>query len=66
MIDPEKLNINYITNHSGDKTAVILPIEEFEQLLEDMQYLAIVAERKDESTTSHEDLITELKQDGIL
>ena len=66
MIDTEKLNLNYITNQSGDKTAVILPIEEFEQLLEDMQDLATVAERKNEPITSHEDLLTELKQDGIL
>lgn len=50
----------------GDKTAVILPIEEFDQLLEDMEDLAIVAERRDEATTSHEDLLKELKQDGIL
>ena len=66
MIDTKKLNLNYITNQSGEKTAVILSIEEFEQLLEDMEDLATVAERKNEATTSHEDLIAELKQDGIL
>lgn len=66
MIDTKKLNLNYITNQLGDKTAVILPIEEFDQLLEDMEDLAIVAERRDEATTSHEDLLKELKQDGIL
>lgn len=66
MINREKLNLNYITNQLGDKTAVILPIEEFDQLLEDMEDLAIVAERRDEATTSYEDLLKELKQDGIL
>jgi len=66
MIETDKLNLNYITNQSGDKTAVILPIEEFEQLLEDIQDLADVAERRDEATTTHQDLITELKEDGIL
>ena len=66
MIDTRKLNLNYITNNLGEKTAVILPIEEFEQLLEDMKDLAIVAERRNEPTTSYEDLITELKQDSIL
>ena len=66
MIDTKKLTLNYITNQLGDKTAVIIPIEEFEQLLEDMEDLAIVAERRNEPTTSHEDLLQELKQDGIL
>lgn len=66
MIDTEKLNLNYITNQSGDKTAVIIPVEEFEQLLEDMKDLATVAERRDEPTTSHEDLLRELKEDGIV
>lgn len=66
MIDTKDLALNYITNESGEKTAVILPIAQFEELLEDLEDLAIVAERRDESTTSHADLIAELKQDGIL
>ena len=49
-----------------EKTAVILPIAQFEELLEDIEDLAIVAERRDEPTTSHADLIAELKQDGII
>jgi hypothetical protein len=44
----------------------ILPIAQFEELLEDIEDLAIVAERRDEPTTSHTDLIAELKQDGII
>lgn len=66
MINTKDLALNYITNESGEKTAVILPIAQFEELLEDIEDLAIVAERRDESTTSHADLIAELKQDGIL
>ncbi|MEM9272577.1 MAG: hypothetical protein AAGA80_06380 [Cyanobacteria bacterium P01_F01_bin.143] len=66
MINIEELNLNYITNESGEKTAVILPLKQFEELLEDLEDLAIVAQRKDEPTISHEDVISELKQDGIL
>lgn len=66
MIDLEKLTLNYITNQSGDKTAVILPIKEFEELLEDIEDLAIVVERTNEPTTTHKDLLAELKKDGIL
>ena len=66
MVDLEKLTLNYITNQSGDKTAVILPIKEFEELLEDIEDLAIVVERRNEPTTTHKDLLAELKKDGIL
>lgn len=65
-IDINDLAINYITNEAGEKTAVILPIEQFESLLEDMKDLAVVAERKNEPITSHADLLEELKEDGII
>jgi PHD/YefM family antitoxin component YafN of YafNO toxin-antitoxin module len=66
MIDTKDLALNYITNEAGEKTAVILSIEQFESLLEDLEDLAIVAERKDEPTISHTDLLAELKQDGLI
>lgn len=66
MIDTEDLALNYITNKAGEKTAVILPIEQFESLLEDLEDLATVAERKDEPTISHIDLLAELKQDELV
>ena len=66
MINKKDLALNYITNESGEKTAVILPIAQFEKLLEDIEHLAIVAERRDEPTTNHADLLAELKQDGII
>ena len=43
-----------------------LTLNYFEQLLEDIEDLATVAERRDEPTTSHADLITELKQDDLI
>ena len=66
MINAQDLTLNYITNEAGEKTSVILPIEQFEQLLEDIEDLAIVAERKGEATTNHADLILELKQDDLI
>jgi PHD/YefM family antitoxin component YafN of YafNO toxin-antitoxin module len=66
MINTKDLALNYITNEAGEKTAVILPIEQFESLLEDLEDLAIVAERKDEPTISHIDLLAELKQDDLI
>jgi PHD/YefM family antitoxin component YafN of YafNO toxin-antitoxin module len=66
MIHSKELNLQYITNEAGEKTAVILPISDFEELLEDLQDLAIVAERRDEPTISHEELIAELQRDGLV
>ena len=60
------LALNYITNEAGEKTAVILPIAQFEQLLENIEDLATVAQRRDEPTISHEDLLSELKQDELI
>ena len=56
----------YVTDNDGNKKAVILPIEEYEDLLEDLQDLAIAAERKTEATISHEQLLVELNKDGLL
>jgi PHD/YefM family antitoxin component YafN of YafNO toxin-antitoxin module len=56
----------YVTDNEGNKKAVILPIEEYEELLEDLEDLAVAAERKDESTITHEQLLRELNKDGLL
>ncbi len=66
MVNIQDLTLNYIINEAGEKTAVILSIAQFEELLEDIEDLAIVAEKRDELTTSHEDLIAEFKQDGFI
>ena len=64
MFDIKELEVQYVTNQTGEKTAVIMPIAEFEGLMEDIEDLAAVAERRGEPTVSHDDLIVELKRDG--
>ena len=56
----------YIIDDKGRKKAVVLPIEEYEELLEDIHDLAIIAERKDEETIGLEELKKRLKEDGLL
>ncbi len=53
-------------DEKGEHTAVILPLEEYEQLLEDLHDLAVVAERRDEPTVSFEELKKKLREDGVL
>jgi PHD/YefM family antitoxin component YafN of YafNO toxin-antitoxin module len=66
MLDPKQLDVQYITNQAGEKTAVILSLDEFQELIEDIEDLAAVAERRDEPTVSHDEFIAELKRDGLI
>ena len=66
MLDIKQLEVQYVTNQTGEKTGVIMPIAEFEELMEDIEDLAAVAERREEPTVSHEELLVELKRDGLI
>jgi PHD/YefM family antitoxin component YafN of YafNO toxin-antitoxin module len=56
----------YVFDAQGNKTGVILPLERYEQLLEDLHDLAVVAERRDEEPVSLDELKRRLKKDGLL
>jgi hypothetical protein len=56
--------VKYITDDHGERTAVVLPISDYEKLLEDLEDLAVVAERRGESIIPHEQFVSQLKRDG--
>ena len=58
--------LQYLTDERGEKTAVVLPISDYEKLIEDLEDLAVVAERRDEPTIPHAQFVDELKRDGLL
>jgi hypothetical protein len=58
--------LQYLTDERGEKTAVVLPISDYEKLIEDLEDLAVVAERRDELTIPHSQFVEELKRDGLL
>lgn len=58
--------LQYLTDDRGERTAVVLPISDYEKLLEDLDDLAVVAERRTEPTIPHQQFVTELKRDGLL
>ncbi len=62
----QKFKEQYIVNEKGKKTAAILPIEEYEELLEDLHDISIVAERRDEPTITLEELKERLRKDGLI
>jgi hypothetical protein len=52
----------YLVDEKGDKTAVVIPWEEYQEMLEDMHDLVVIAERKDEPTVPFEDVIKRLSK----
>ncbi len=56
----------YVVDAKGRKTAVLLSLEQYERLLEDLHDLAVVAERRDEEPISLKELKRRLKKDGLI
>ena len=59
-------NRQYLTNDEGQKTAVVLPIAEYEKLLEDLEDLAVIADRRAEPTIPNGQFKTALRRDGLI
>jgi PHD/YefM family antitoxin component YafN of YafNO toxin-antitoxin module len=58
--------LQYLTDDQGERTAVVLPISEYEKLMEDLEDLAVIAARREEPTIPHQEFIADLKRDGII
>jgi len=56
----------FIVDKKGNRTAVIVPIKEYNALLEDLHDLAVVAERRDEPVIDLQKLKENLITDGLL
>jgi len=56
----------FIVDEQGRRTEVVLPIREYQELLEDLHDLAVVAERKAEPSISIEELKEKLRANGTL
>lgn len=58
--------LQYMTDEAGHKTAVVLPIADYKRLLEDINDLAAVADRREEPTIPHDQFVQELRKDSLL
>jgi len=56
----------FITNANGDKTAVILTLADYQELMEDLEDLTAIAELRDEETIPWEQVKKELYDNGLL
>jgi len=66
MLPARKYNPEYVTDSAGHKRAVILPIEEYQELMEDLDDLAAIAERREDPTISHDKVMEDLKRDSYI
>ena len=60
------MNTRYLTDERGERVAVVIPIADYEDLMEDVADLACVAERRDEERISLAELKKQLIADGLL
>ena len=56
----------YVVDTNGKKMGVILSLKHYQQLMEDLHDLAVVAERREEKPISFEEMKRRLKRDAIL
>lgn len=59
-------NVQYVTDANGERTAVILPLDEYQELLEDMHVIRVAEETKDEPRIQWKRVRAELLSEGKL
>lgn len=56
----------FVIDSKGKKTGVIIPLKQYEKLLEDLHDLAVIAERRAEEPLSFEEMQQRLKENGTV
>lgn len=56
----------FVVDTNGKKTGIILPLKRYEELMENLHDLAVIAERRDEAAIPLEEVKCRLRRDGIL
>ena len=60
------MTTQYLTDERGEKVAVVIPIADFNALMEDVADLACVAERRDDDRISLDEVKKQLVADGLI
>ena len=61
-----KIQEKFIVDEKGKKQSVILDFKTYEEMVEDLEDLCIIAERKKEGTISFDELKRKVKKSGLL
>ena len=57
-------NVQFIVDSDGNKTAVVLPIEEYEEMLEDLRFGRVAGESKGKSRRPFSEVVDEMRAAG--
>jgi len=57
-------NVQYVTDANGERTAVILPLEEYEELLEDLHVSRVANETKEDPSRPLSEVVEEMRNAG--
>ncbi len=60
------MTTRFLTDENGKRVAVVLPVEDYEELMQDVSDLAAVAERRNEERVTLEEVKQRLISDGLL
>lgn len=60
------MTTQFLTDQAGKRMAVVLPVEDYNELMEDVSDLAAVAERRNEDRMTLEQVKQRLISDGLL
>lgn len=60
------MSTKFLTNAKGKKVAAVIPIKEYEDLLEDILSATVIEKRRHEKTVPWEEVRQRLVKDGIL
>lgn len=57
-------NVQFIVDSNGNKTAVVIPVDEYEEMLEDLHIGRIARESKDEPRRPFSEVVDEMRTAG--
>jgi hypothetical protein len=60
------MDVRYVVDKKGNKTDVVLTLEEYEELIEDIHDLSVALERQNDKRITLRELEERLKDDGLL
>jgi len=54
-------NVQYVTDANGERTAVILPLDEYGELLQDLHIIRVAEETKNDTSRPLSEVVEELR-----
>ena len=60
------MSTQFLVDEKGERVAAVIPIEEYHELMEDLEDLVEISKRRDEETIPYKDIKKEMIANGLL